>query len=422
MAAGLRPIGAAMVVSGLDPALDADLRRALVTSTSTDQSPNRPAPTRSNSLRPGDAVGMSLVRGDLDLGATGTVTYVNAGHVYAFGHPFLNLGPAEFAMTDSHVYAVLPSLDSSMKIASLGSVIGTMSQDRATAVGGVLGAGPREVRVNLSLSSDRAGERTFSFRVIRDQMLTPLFTYVSVLNALAAYERQAGVLSLSATSTTSFGADGTVTMDDAFTGETALTAAATALTAPIAAAAANDFRTVLPESLDVRVRASEQQTNSTIERVWLDTTRPHYGETHNVQVQLRDYRGASRTLSIPITMPEHATGPLTLLVGDAPTLTSLEQRDLRPGRPTNWSALVTQLNNIRRNNRLYVRLISSGAGTVVGGETLPGLPAGVRSVLDADPSVASSSVTRSVIGTWEQKLDRVVRGSREITITLTAKQ
>jgi hypothetical protein len=139
-------------------------------------------------------------------------------------------------------------------------------------------------------------------------------------------------------------------------------------------------------------------------------------------VQLRDYRGATRTIAIPITMPDHAQGPLTLLVSDAPTLTGLEQRELRPGRPTNWSALLTQLNNVRRNNRLYVRLISSGAGTVVGGETLPGLPAGVRSVLDTDPSVASSSVTRAVIGTWEQKLDRVVRGSREIPITLTAKQ
>src|SRR6187549_3028000 len=99
---------------------------------------------------------------------------------------------------------------------------------------------------------------------------------------------------------------------------------------------------------------------------------------------------------MPTTMPMHAQGPLTLLVGDAPTLTGLEQRDLRPGRATNWPSLLTQLNNVRRNNRLYIRLISAGAGTVVGGETLPGLPAGVRSVLDTDPSVASSSVTRAV--------------------------
>ena len=114
--------------------------------------------------------------------------------------------------------------------------------------------------------------------------------------------------------------------------------------------------------------------------------------------------------------------PLVVARARARTGRSVEQRDLRPGRATNWPSLLTQLNNVRRNNKLYSRLISAGAGTVVGGETLPGLPAGVRSVLDTDPSVASSTVTRAVVGTWEQKLDRVVRGSREITITLTAKQ
>ena len=42
---------------------------------------------------------MSLIRGDLEMGATGTVTHVDGDRVYAFGHPFLNLGPTTFAMT-----------------------------------------------------------------------------------------------------------------------------------------------------------------------------------------------------------------------------------------------------------------------------------------------------------------------------------
>ena len=46
---------------------------------------------------PAIAVGMSLMRGDLEMGATGTVTHVDGNRVYAFGHPFLNLGPTTFA-------------------------------------------------------------------------------------------------------------------------------------------------------------------------------------------------------------------------------------------------------------------------------------------------------------------------------------
>ena len=45
-------------------------------------------------LREGDAIGVSLVGGDLEMGATGTVTHIDGDRVYAFGHPFYNLGPA----------------------------------------------------------------------------------------------------------------------------------------------------------------------------------------------------------------------------------------------------------------------------------------------------------------------------------------
>ena len=91
------------------------------------------APATSEPLRPGDPVGVALITGDLQFGATGTVTDVDGTRVLAFGHPLYNLGPASFAMTRAYVHAVLPSLNSSMKLASLGEVVGAMVQDRSTA-------------------------------------------------------------------------------------------------------------------------------------------------------------------------------------------------------------------------------------------------------------------------------------------------
>src|SRR5262245_22555043 len=199
----LRPIGAAMVMSGFEPGVDAELRQALSFSTGSADLSRSAASARAGQpraatavepLRPGDPVGVTLIRGDLEMGATGTVTHVDGPRVYAFGHPFLNLGPTEFAMTQAHVYAVLPSLDSSLKIATLGPVIGTMSQDRSTAIGGVLGPGPREVAMKVTLSSEHSQDRVFSFNVLRDQLLTPLFSFVAVQNSLTSYERQNGVL------------------------------------------------------------------------------------------------------------------------------------------------------------------------------------------------------------------------------------
>jgi hypothetical protein len=118
-------------------------------------------------------------------------------------------------------------------------------------------------------------------------------------------------------------------------------------------------------------------------------------------------------------MPSASTGPVSLLVGDAPAVAGLEQRDLAPGRPTSWATFVRQLNQLPRNNRLYVRLLTASPGTVVGGETLPSLPGTVRAVVDDDRTAQTSPVTKSVAGAWELRLPRAVRGSRELPVVLT---
>ena len=86
------------------------------------------------------------------MGATGTVTHIDGDRVYAFGHPFFNLGPTEFPMTRAHVYTMLPSLMSSFKISTMGEMIGTMQQDRATAIAGTLGKGPALMPMTVTLA------------------------------------------------------------------------------------------------------------------------------------------------------------------------------------------------------------------------------------------------------------------------------
>src|SRR5207247_2835619 len=80
----------------------------------------------------------------------------------------------------------------SMKLSSTGEIIGTFLQDRATAIAGRLGHGPRMIPVTISLQSGRAPNQTFHFGVVNDQLFGPLMTYASILNTLGSYERQYG--------------------------------------------------------------------------------------------------------------------------------------------------------------------------------------------------------------------------------------
>ena len=115
--------------------------------------------------------------------------------VYAFGHPFYGLGPTQFPMTRAYVHTLLPSLQSSMKIASTGEVIGTVQQDRVTTIAGTLGAGPQLIPIKLTLTSERGTKKTFNMAMVNDQLFTPLLAYLSILNTLTAYERQNGAAS-----------------------------------------------------------------------------------------------------------------------------------------------------------------------------------------------------------------------------------
>ena len=118
---------------------------------------------------------------------------------------------------------------------------------------------------SCSTTHTREGRR-FTFSVLHDQLLTPLFSYVAILNALVAYERQNGAMTVTARGTLSFGADGQVDIDDVYVGDTTVALAATGVTNAVAAAATNEFRATLPERLDLTLRVAERQESATIER------------------------------------------------------------------------------------------------------------------------------------------------------------
>ena len=58
-------------------------------------------------LEPGSAISAILVRGDMDIAATCTVTYMDAKHLLACGHPLLQFGMVDLPMTKAQVVATL---------------------------------------------------------------------------------------------------------------------------------------------------------------------------------------------------------------------------------------------------------------------------------------------------------------------------
>jgi hypothetical protein len=430
LGAMMRPISTPLLMGGFEPEIadvvagafrDSGFTPIITGASSTEAE----APT--GPLREGDAVGVSLIAGDLVMGATGTVTHIDGDRVYAFGHPFYNLGPAEFPMTRAHVYTMLPSLMTSFKISSLGETIGTMQQDRATAIAGTLGKGPALVPMTITVVSNRESEtaltRTVKLHLVNDQLFTPLLAYVSMFNTLGAYERQYGTATLAVKSRARLKGHGDLMLEDVFANENPILGASTAVAGPLTMMLGNNIEAVTVEGLDVTVTATETPRTASIERVWLDDIRPRPGRTVPLKVLTRSYRGEEKISTLPIEIPANAPKEITVLVTDGRQLNAMEQRELRGSlQPQTIAQLVRVLNQTRRNNRIYVRLITGRAGAVVNGEAMTALPPSVLSVLEADRNGGSfTPIRNATLGEWEIPADAAVTGSRALTINLEAR-
>lgn len=380
------------------------------------------APSRtSQALRPGDPIGVALMSGDLSLGATGTVTHIDGDRVYGFGHPFYNLGPTQFPMTRAYVHTLLPSLFSSLKIASTGEVIGTIQQDRFTTIAGTLGKGPALIPISLSLTSDRGIKKTFKMGVVNDQMFTPLLAFVSIVNTLGSYERQYGAASFVVRGSATIKKYGDVSFEDLFTGEQPSVGAAAYVVAPINFLLRNAFEDIEIEGVKLEIESTEQPRMATVERAWIDSVRPKAGTTVPLKVLLRTWRGEEITRTLPIEIPSNARGALQIMVADGLRLAQWESRELQmqPLQTRNVPQMISVLNKARKNNRLYVRLISQDGGAVVKGESLSSLPPSVMAVMEADRNGGNVSPLRSaLLGEWELATGHAVTGSRTLRLEI----
>ena len=265
LGAMLRPIATPLVMSGFEPeTVDLLVRRVpRCRLPAGGRRRGRRADRRSRDAGSAARRGRDrrvAVGGDLEMGATGTITHIDGDRIYAFGHPFFNLGPSEFPMTRAYVYAMLPSLLPRSRSPTMGEVIGTMQQDRATAIAGTLGKGPALVPMRSRCSRPGRGGRRVGDRTRRtfnslanDQVFTPLLAYVALANTIAAYERQFGDATFAVKSRAHIKGHGDLTLEDVFTGENATIGAATAIAGPLTMLLSNDLEPVTLDGMDVTI-------------------------------------------------------------------------------------------------------------------------------------------------------------------------
>lgn len=379
--------------------------------------PEKLSPINEKTLLGGDSVMVFLARGDVQIGAAGTVTHRDNDKIYAFGHPFFGLGGVSLPMTESHVITVIPNTNNSFKLAVPDGTVGAMTQDRATAIYGKLGEPAKMLPVKVRLMNSRGKTGEINFESAFDELLTPLIINAGVANALTAQERSLGETTIEMRGEIKIKGEESIRLNRRFGGQQALALASSAAAVPLAALLRANFPGLEITGVELSLASRDGGRTGTIERISVDKTEVSAGETINLTLVERTESGTFATRLVPVKIPENtAPGAITIKLGDGNAVQ--ESSAVTQFTPRTAGELIATLNRLKRPDRLYVVVSRSTTGTIIGANELPNLPPSVLATMNNDRSAGGSKATvNTVLSELEiPASEYIVTGSQSISI------
>ncbi len=375
-------------------------------------------------VQPGDMVSAVLMDGDLSLNASCTVTTIVDGRVYVCGHPLFGFGSISMPMARGRVLTTLSSEFESTKIVNAGGTIGSFTQDRVTAVIGNLGAPPKLIPIEMTVATPD-GDKHLAFRMISNAKITPLLMGLAALNGLVQNPVYGEGTTLHLSGGIEITGHSTVTLENFFTPTDSFipdgSLAAGSIQIAFQKIFSNPYEPANIERVSLHLEALPERRQSAIEGAWVDKPEAEPGDTVNVKVQMRPYRGSPVIRDVRITIPPQATRgtSMQILASDSATLNRMNFVSGSQSRLQSLDQLIAVMNRERRNNRLYVTLLGTAPTVVVEDKVMPNVPASQLNLLDQRGTPAGSLVVRqSAAGEWSVPLDQVVQGSASITIQI----
>jgi hypothetical protein len=373
-------------------------------------------------LKPGSMISVQLMAGDLSVGADGTVTHIDGNRVYAFGHRFLDIGSTALPFARAEVLTLLANTNTSFKISSAKEWMGTIFQDRNTAVAGELGKRPPMVPVSLNLS--RAGKpvESYQMQMVNDTLLSPLLLQMAVFSAIDATERTIGASSIRVTGQVEFqNASAPLRINNMFAADNGSPMLASLSAAvPVAFVMQGGFESLQLKKVTLNLEAFDQKKQLTIDGITTARHDVRAGEKVNLNISLTGDNGAEIVRHVEYQVPIGAEpGTLYFTVADAGTANIADFRQVLTATARTPGQLVSTVNNLHPNTKAYIRVWRADPAFQLEGADLPDPPASVSLILTgSQASSAGITQTRnSKIAEMEIDLgDMAVSGSKTVQV------
>jgi hypothetical protein len=375
-------------------------------------------------LEPGSAISAILVRGDMDIAATCTVTYMDAQHLLACGHPLLQFGMVDLPMTKAEVLATLPSPLNAFKIVNATEPVGAFVQDRHTGIMGVFGQRPEMIPVTLNIHSGAASKQ-FHYEVLNNANLSPVAMMATVFNALHGVNEYGEDTTYRMNGRISVSGYPDVTVQNMFApsdgGQPAAVMAALALGERFSGIYDNPYNLPGIRGVQLDFDLVRERRWARLEGARTDLIEARPGDEITIEAVLRPYRGEVVLQQIPIHIPTSTSkGPLRILVSDGDTLDRIRRTSPLLGRKMDLASTIALLNKQHVNNRVYVSLLEADPEAMIADKVMPTLPLSIMNVMDSMRGTQEMIVQgeSSVNEAATAPLDYVVAGAQVMTITI----
>ena len=353
-------------------------------------------------LQPGSAVGVQLIRGDMNMSGIGTVTYRDKNTIIAFGHPMFFAGDVNLPMTAAYVHLTMPTYDKSFKMASSTEVVGTITQDRQTGISGQIGLLPRMLPLDVSVHSDSASiaEHDYHFEIADHRLFSSLFMKIAGFYSLLTTEKTMGDLTIQTRLTVEFDDASPLVTEEHFSGSFGPIPAILGAFAPLDMLLNNRLEAVSLAKVRLEMDLKSALTSAEIVGVRVRDHIVHPGEDLETTITLRPYGQEDRSITGHLNIPEDIPqGALQLLACDANMTSGFEMiRAQAKFQPRTIEQLKERLQEHISRNTLVLSLFQMKPGAIVQGQELPSPPVSMMSLIGSSRRYAGkNSLTRGSI-------------------------
>jgi hypothetical protein len=376
-------------------------------------------------LEPGSAVSAILVRGDMDIAATCSVTYIDPQRLLACGHPLLQFGSVDLPMNKAQVLATLASPLNAFKIVNTTEQAGVFVQDRHTGILGVFNKQSEMIPVTLTIRGGATQKKEFHFEVLNNPRLSPVAIMATVFNALHGVNEYGEEITYRLNGSINVKGFPEVSLKNMFVpaenGQPAAMTAAMSLGERFGRIYDNPYSAPAVQSVNLDFDLVRERRWARLESARTDVTEARPGDQIIVETVLAPYRGERLVRQIPVKIPTSASkGPLRILVSDGETLDRVSRMNPAFGRKLDLASTIAILNKEHANNRLYVSLLESDPEARVADKVMPTLPLSVMNVMDGMRGNQEMIVSgeSNVDETATPALDYVVSGAQLLTVTV----